>query len=70
MLSLNPEGNGKVYKNAVHCLKTIVKTEGVQGLYRGLVPTVLKSFVGTGITFAIYNGTKSWLEGKYDDALI
>ncbi len=41
-----------------HCLMTMYTTEGVLALYKGIVPTLLKSFVSTAITFAAYEKGK------------
>jgi solute carrier family 25 thiamine pyrophosphate transporter 19 len=54
------------YKGTIHCFTTILKKEGAASLYKGLVPTVLKSCVGTGFSFACFTLTKNSLEGIYD----
>lgn len=40
--------------NLVSVLKTVVKTDGILGLYRGLTPAILKSAPATGISLACY----------------
>jgi solute carrier family 25 thiamine pyrophosphate transporter 19 len=42
------------YKNMLDCCTTIFRNEGLQGLYRGVGPTILKSCVSTAVTFAAY----------------
>jgi len=46
-------------------LRLIVRQEGIRGLYRGIGPTLLKSAVGTGVTFAVYRGVEGALKGQY-----
>eukprot|EP00947_MAST-08B_sp_MAST-8B-sp1_P002040 g2040.t1 len=31
----------RMYRNPIHCFQTIVKTEGVAGLYRGIIPNLI-----------------------------
>ncbi|XP_031557885.1 mitochondrial thiamine pyrophosphate carrier-like [Actinia tenebrosa] len=47
---------GKVpeYHNLRHCVRSIIKHEGVQGLYKGLVPSTIKAAVSLSITFSAY----------------
>ena len=54
------------YKNMVDCAAKILKDEGFSALYRGLVPTVLKTMGATGLTFAIFTFTKNTLETTHD----
>jgi len=32
----------RMYKGTMHCCKTIVQTEGFQGLYKGLVADIVR----------------------------
>ena len=32
----------RIYKGTLHCTKTIVATEGIQGLYKGLVADIVR----------------------------
>ena len=50
------------YKGMIDCFVTIAKEEGIGAFYRGLVPTVLKSMVGTSVVFGVYSFTKNALE--------
>jgi len=54
------------YQGMIDCIFTVTKEEGVLALYRGLVPTVLKSMVGTSLTFASFTLTKNVLESVHD----
>ena len=42
-------------------LKKVVRTEGVRGLYKGLTPTLLRTFPSTGALFVAYENTKYYL---------
>lgn len=39
----------------------VVKQEGVRGLYKGLTPTVLRTFPSSGALFVAYENTKYYL---------
>lgn len=43
-------------------LLKIARTEGVKGLYKGLTPTLLRTFPATGVLFVAYEYTKYYLE--------
>lgn len=42
------------YTGALQCLGAIARTEGLQGLYKGVVPNILKAAPASGITFVVY----------------
>lgn len=44
----------KIYHHMMHCLTTIARTEGVRALYNGMVPSIAKNMIGTGLSFAIF----------------
>ena len=44
------------YRGALHCLSSIAKKEGLAGLYKGILPNVLKAAPASGITFVVYEG--------------
>ena len=44
----------KAYKNMLDCLQRIVANEGWTGLYKGMLPSVLKAAPAAAITFAMY----------------
>ena len=57
---------GVVYKGMWDCLVTSIRMEGVLGLYRGLVPSVLKTTLGSGLSFTFFRSTKNLLESIHD----
>ncbi|PWZ01525.1 mitochondrial carrier [Testicularia cyperi] len=54
-------------KNAIDCIRNIVRAEGVTGLYRGLLPNLLKVAPSIGTSFLTYEAVKSFLESHMDD---
>ncbi|XP_059635083.1 adenine nucleotide transporter BT1, chloroplastic/mitochondrial-like [Cornus florida] len=60
--------NGRQYKNMLHALMSILETEGVPGLYRGLGPSCMKLVPAAGISFMCYEACKRILIEKEDDA--
>mmetsp|Transcript_1242 Transcript_1242/g.2998 ORF Transcript_1242/g.2998 Transcript_1242/m.2998 type:complete len:398 (+) Transcript_1242:235-1428(+) len=57
---------GVSYNGMWDCLVTSIRMEGVFGLYRGLVPSVLKTTLGSGFSFTFYRSTKNLLESIHD----
>ncbi|KAL2652412.1 hypothetical protein R1flu_020540 [Riccia fluitans] len=47
-----------VYKNTVDCLASILREEGLAGLYRGLGPSCLKLVPAAGLSFMCYEALK------------
>ncbi|GAB6031327.1 hypothetical protein CHUAL_009114 [Chamberlinius hualienensis] len=43
-----------VYRGLCDCMVKIVRSEGIRGLYKGLLPSVIKASVATGCTFCVY----------------
>ncbi|XWS27213.1 hypothetical protein CRYUN_Cryun26dG0095600 [Craigia yunnanensis] len=61
--------NGRqVYKNVLHALSSILKQEGIQGLYKGLGPSCMKLVPAAGISFMCYEACKSILVEKDEEA--
>ncbi|XP_076173413.1 solute carrier family 25 member 32 [Ptiloglossa arizonensis] len=54
--------SGPQYKSLKSAVKQIVKTEGVGGLYKGVVPNVLGSGGAWGCYFFFYNTIKGWIQ--------
>ncbi|XP_065165542.1 solute carrier family 25 member 32 [Atheta coriaria] len=54
------------YSSLTGAFYTIVKKEGVRGLYRGVAPNVWGSGSGWGCYFLFYNAIKNWIQA--DDA--
>ena len=46
------------YTSINDCIRTTLRQEGVKGFFRGIVPTTLKSVVGTAVTFSAYEAAK------------
>jgi len=51
------------YRGMTDCFIRTAAEEGPRALYRGLLPTIVKSMASTGLTFAIFTGTKAALGG-------
>jgi len=49
------QGGNKAYLNTVHGGVTLLRAEGVRGLFRGLSPTILQVAPHTGAQFAFHN---------------
>lgn len=54
------QDNRKGYNGTWHAAKTIVRSEGVRGLYRGIGPAMLQVAPLTGINFMAYNKLCVW----------
>jgi len=50
------------YRGMTHCVTNMYRIEGFAALYKGILPTLLKSFVSTAITFAAYEKGKEMLK--------
>jgi solute carrier family 25 thiamine pyrophosphate transporter 19 len=55
-------GDGAAVNNLRNCLQLIYKQEGFYGFYKGMVPSVMKSALSSGIMFATYEGCKFVLD--------
>lgn len=44
----------QAYKGMLDCVKRIVEKEGLRGLYKGTLPSVVKAAPASGITFVVY----------------
>lgn len=60
--------SGKVYKNMLHALASILEHEGIPGLYRGLGPSCVKLVPAAGISFMCYEACKRILVEDEDNA--
>ena len=56
-------GLGYQYKGFFDAIRVIVKTEGARGLYKGLLPNLLKVAPSIGSSFASYELTRDFLVG-------
>lgn len=52
------------YKNMYDGLRRILIEEGWAGLYKGIVPSVIKAAPAGAVTFVAYEYTSDWLESK------
>jgi len=52
------------YKGAVDCFRTIAQEEGLRGLYRGQVPSLMKTIPSVSIGYAVYDLAKAMLGMK------
>jgi len=62
-----PTKNGILYNGIWDCIATTTRTEGVLGFYRGLLPSVLKTTLGSGLSFTFFRSTKNLLEEIHDN---
>ena len=60
---------GVIYNGIWDCLVTTIRMEGAHGLYRGLVPSVLKTTMGSGLAFTFFRSTKNLLECIHDGTI-
>ena len=49
------------YNSMIHCFREISKREGFVAFYKGLIPSLLKSSIGTGASFWLFTLTKNIL---------
>mmetsp|Transcript_24007 Transcript_24007/g.25017 ORF Transcript_24007/g.25017 Transcript_24007/m.25017 type:complete len:439 (+) Transcript_24007:6-1322(+) len=54
----------RLYKNSLDCLLTIVRTEGIRGLYLGVLNPIVSQILFRGNTFLIYGETKRYFVSK------
>lgn len=52
----------RAYKNMYDGLRRILQNEGWAGLYKGIVPSVIKAAPAGAVTFVAYEFTSDWLE--------
>ena len=58
---------GVAYDSMLDCFRKIARQEGYLGFYGGLLPSVLKTGIATGLSFSLFRGTKNFLENLDDD---
>lgn len=51
------------YRGLGHAVKTIVREEGIAGIYRGLVPTVVKQSGNQMVRFSVFRKVKDFMQG-------
>jgi len=57
------------YKGFFHGVREIVKEAGFSGIYKGLVPTILKQSSNQAIRFVVYNEITGWMRKGRDSNL-
>jgi len=62
-LSYGQRVDANAYKNLFAAVRTIARTEGVAGFYKGLTPSLIKSAPASAITFAVFEATSRALSG-------
>ncbi|KAL0916879.1 hypothetical protein M5K25_014429 [Dendrobium thyrsiflorum] len=60
----NTKTQVKEYRNALHCTRRIISTEGVKGLYRGATSSFIGIALESSLFFGIYSQTKQLLQGE------
>jgi len=58
------EGHGHVHKNTFDALRTILKKEGLTGLFRGLSINYLRVGPQVALSFTTYETVKKFLEDR------
>jgi solute carrier family 25 folate transporter 32 len=59
--------NAPLYRGFFSSLRDIIRREGASGLYKGMVPNVLRTLPSSGVTFMVYESVRSFL-GEDDEA--
>jgi hypothetical protein len=57
-----------VYDGFLRSLRDIVRREGASGLYKGMVPNVLRTLPSSGVTFMVYESVRSFLGEEDEEA--
>ena len=55
-MQVQGEAGRLVYRNSWHCVKSVIKNEGLCGLFTGSVPTFWRESLGCAAWFSIYEG--------------
>jgi len=58
-------GHPKMYNGLVGTARTIWRTEGIRGMYRGLGPIVMGYLPTWAVWFTVYNKSKNFLSQRY-----
>ena len=60
--------NAPLYRDFFSSLRAIIRREGVSGLYKGMVPNVLRTLPSSGVTFMVYESVRSFLGEEDEEA--
>lgn len=52
----------RAYRNMFDALSRILQSEGLAGLYKGIVPSTVKAAPAGAVTFVAYEYASEWLE--------
>lgn len=52
----------RAYRNMYDAIRQILLIEGWAGLYKGIVPSIVKAAPAAALTFVAYESTSNWLE--------
>ncbi|KAJ9549374.1 hypothetical protein OSB04_021917 [Centaurea solstitialis] len=55
----------RAYRNMYDALKRIMQQEGWAGLYKGIVPSIVKAAPAGAVTFVAYEYTSDWVESLF-----
>ena len=55
----------RAYRNMYDALKRIMQHEGWPGLYKGIVPSIVKAAPAGAVTFVAYEYTSDWVESLF-----
>ncbi|XP_068194454.1 mitochondrial basic amino acids transporter isoform X3 [Antennarius striatus] len=61
------KSKNKMYKNSVDCLVRIYKREGIRGINRGMVTTLIREMPGFGVYFLAYDSLTRFLGCEPED---
>jgi len=53
------------YNGLFHGISTIIKQSGFGGIYKGLLPTILKQGSNQGVRFLVYEDTKNFTMANF-----
>nr|XP_027187736.1 mitochondrial substrate carrier family protein B-like isoform X2 [Cicer arietinum] len=68
---LAAQTNFAYYRGIGHALQTIIKEEGILGLYKGLGTTLLTVGPNIAISFSVYESLRSfWMSNRSDDSTV
>jgi solute carrier family 25 phosphate transporter 23/24/25/41 len=56
------KGVGFEYSGTLHAIRTIAKHEGIRGLYKGMLPNILKVAPTISVSFVTYEAMKKILK--------
>lgn len=55
----------RAYKNMFDAVLRISQSEGYAGLYKGIIPSIVKAAPAGAVTFVSYEFISDWLESRF-----